>query len=349
MHRLRQAATRERRAPTFWWFGLLVVTGGSLVWMVHDHSRPGAILLGLLLVAAWGAPLVAFLSLSAPHRAKDASPAPGHGTYSEWMKQARLLGRVLLYHRDNPDLWRELHSTLQIANLDLRDTFRAHPLRDDLERVCQRVREGAIRDVKDWFWQEHRREVQDLQNGFEQALTEGMGEDERLTALQAAVEDAAAMMTRRCMPRMLERERIACALDCAWLAAQTANGHAESISPIKLAAALVVEWIDFSEPWQPALVLHRAVERIRGAQDLPVSAAAAMPPPTSASVVGMEKTSPAESSAGVPRKLRRVRVRVRTGRRHHRRHHSRGPSLVDIFLSFGQWVRYSIRAWMLYR
>ena len=47
---------------------------------------------------------------------------------------------------------------------------------------------------------------------------------------------------------------------------------------------------------------------------------------------------------------RRKRVRVRVGRRHRPRHHShRGPSILGIFLSFGQWIRYSVRSWMLYR
>ena len=335
MNRLRQAAARERRAPIYWWLLLMAGTGGALVWMVHAHSRSGALLLALLLAAAWGAPLVAFLSLASPRRATRPAPEPGHGSYSEWMRQARLLGRVLLYHEDNPALPSDLRRTFRAAREDLRDTFGAHPLRDDLERVCQRIREGAIRDLKDWFWRDYHFLVLDIQRDFEHALAEGLDEDERLIALQSAVEDASAMMTRRCMPRMLERERLICARDCAWLAAQASTGHAPSLSPIELAAALVVEWSDFSKPWQPARVLHRAVERmVRTEAPTPP----AEPPP-----------SEEGGSAPAPRKFRRVRVRVRKGHRHHRHHRSRGPSLGDVLLSFGQWVRYSVRAWLLYR
>ena len=48
-------------------------------------------------------------------------------------------------------------------------------------------------------------------------------------ALQAAVEKSAAMMTRNCMPRMLERERLACAMNCAWLAVQ-AGGSCRAVA-----------------------------------------------------------------------------------------------------------------------
>jgi hypothetical protein len=47
---------------------LMMATGGALVAMVHDHSRQGAILVAILLAAAWVAPLVALLSLMRPPR-----------------------------------------------------------------------------------------------------------------------------------------------------------------------------------------------------------------------------------------------------------------------------------------
>ncbi len=333
MNRLRHAAARERRAPMIWWFLLFLCTGGALVTVIFHHSPHGAIWLGVLLAVAWATPLVALISLSAPQRSTRDVPLPGHGSFSDWMHQTRLIGRVLLYHEANPDLMRALRPTFREAREDLRDTLGAHPLRDDLERVCQRVREGAIEKMKDWFWHEYGSRVRDIQRGYEQAKDEGLDEDERLVALQAAVEDAAALMTCRCMPRMLERERLICARDCAWLASQAANGNDPSLSPIELAGALVVEWTDFSEPWLPAQVFHRAVERMKIVLEVPtVDGEAAQDDPSGAS----------------PRKFRRVRVRVRKTRRHSH-HRSRGPTLVDIFLSFGQWVRYSVRAWLLYR
>ena len=316
-----------------WWFLLMLGTGGALVMMVFPHSSHGAILLGILLAMAWAAPLVVLISLSAPHRATREVPLPGHGSFSDWMHQARLIGRVLLYHEDNPDLMRALRPTFREAREDLRDTLKAHPLRDDLERVCQRMRGMAIGEMKDWFWREYGSRVRDIQRGYEQANDEGMDEDERLMALQAAVEDAAALRTCRCMPRMLERERLICARDCAWLAAQATNGNDPSLSPIELAGALVVEWTDFSEPWLPAQVFHRAVERMKKPPEAPAA----------------EGEAAQEDPSGPPhRKFRRVRVRVRKTRRHSH-HRSRGPTLVDIFLSFGQWVRFTVRAWLLYR
>jgi hypothetical protein len=334
MKQLRQAAARERRAPILWWLLLMIATGSLLVVMVYDHTRPGAILLGILLAAAWVAPLIALQSLATPRRAKHSAPAPGEGTYNEWMTQARLLGRVLLYYSENPNLPSELRCALHAAREDLHDTFKAHPLRDDLERVCQRVRDGALQETKEWFGREYRSDIRELANEYERAAVVGMDPDKRLLALQAAVEKAAVLMSQNCMPRMLERERLACAVDCAWLAVQAAVERTEPISPVDLAEMLVIQWSDFSEPWLPARSLRLALAQMER-----VSSAASAPAPVDGA---------AAVSSGNGKKYRRVRVRVR---RSHRRHTHRRPgtSLLDIILSFGQWVRYSVRAWMLYR
>ena len=340
MQQLRQAAARERRAPIYWWLLLMVATGGALVWMVHDHSRPGALFVAILLGAAWTAPLVALQSLAAPPRAKKPAPAPGTGSFADWLAQARMLGRVLLYYQDNPDLPPDLQREIRAARADLRDVLGAHPLRDDLERVCTRVRGGAIRTVKDWFAREYRRDIRELANEYEQAAAASMDADKRMVALRQAVEKSAAMMSRNCMPRMLERERLACAVDCAWLAVQGVVAGPEHVSPVDLVEVLVIEWSDFSEPWLPATALRRALARLDRADARP---APELPPP-------------AEPAGELPgdvvirngKRYRRVRVR-RKHRRHHRRFWNRGPSLADVFLSFGQWLRYSVRAWMLYR
>ena len=332
MDQLRQAAARERRAPIFWWLIVMAATGGALVVMVHDHSRPMAFFLGILLAAAWAAPLVALQSLAAPLRARKPAPAPGEGTYDDWKAQARRLGRVLLYYGDNPNLSPDVHRILREARADLRDTLRAHPLRDDLERVCHRVREGAIRSMKDWLSREYRHGIRELANEYEQAALAEIDADQRLLALQHAVEKAAAMMSRNCMPRMLERQRLTCATDCSWLAVQAAGERREPVSPVDLAEMLVIEWSDFSEPWQPARALRLALDRL-------------------ARPIAPESVSAPEDAPGniVIRNGKRYRrVRVRHKHRHHS-HRSRGPSLVDVFLSFGQWLRYSIRAWLLYR
>lgn len=331
MNQLRQAAARERQMPILWWFLIMLLAGGALVALVFRHSPAAAVLMALLLAAVWLAPLVALASLAAPRRAKKPAPEPGTGTFNEWLRQARQLGRVLLYYGDNPQLSPEIRQALHAARADLRDTLRAHPLRDDLERVCRRVREGAIAAVKDWFAWEYRADIRELANAYEQEVAAGMEENKRLLALQEAVEKAAAMMSRNCMPRMLERQRLACARDCAWLAVQAAVVHAGRVAPVDLAEMLVIEWSDFSEPWQPASALRRALAR------LALKAAAPVPPPP-----------PPEGDVVVRDGKRYRRVRVR---RKHRRLHSRyrGPSVWDILVSFGQWVRYSARSWLLYR
>ena len=333
MNRLRQAAARERRVPFLWWSLVFLAVGGKLALMAYGHSKPIGVLLAFLLAAAWLAPLVAFVSLAMPRRAKKPAPAPGEGTYDEWLKQARLLGRVLLYYEDNSQMPATIRRALHAAREDLRDTFRAHPLRDDLERVCGRIREGALKDAKNWFAREYRRDIRELANEYEQAALAGMDPDKRLVALQGAVSNAAALMSRKCMPRMLERERLSCAVDCAWLAVQAAVERPGQASPVDLAEMLVIEWSDFSEPWLPARALGRAMERLVS----PLAAAA-------------DSTAAAPEAAAVaPGTRRRVRVRVKKRRHHHRRVWNRGPSILDILLSFGQWLRYSVRAWMLYR
>ena len=332
MDQLQQAAKRERRAPIFWWLIVMAATGGALVVMVYDHSRLLAYFLGILLAAAWAAPLVAMQSLAAPPRAKKPAPEPGEGTYDDWKRQALLLGRVLLYFGDNPNLSPEVHRSLREARADLRDTLKAHPLRDDLERVCSRVRAGAIRDMKDWLSREYRHDIRELANEYEQAAA-GTDADQRLLALQRAVGKAAAMMSRNCMPRMLERQRLICATDCAWLAVQAAVERPGQVSPVDLAEMLVIEWSDFSEPWQPARALRLALDRLARRPDAPDP----VPAPDGADGHVVIRNG---------KRYRRVRVRHKHRRHSHR---SRGPSLVDVFLSFRQWLRYSIRAWMLYR
>ena len=332
MNQLRKAAALERRIPILWWLLLMMATGGMLVMMVFDHTPAGAILLGIMLVAAWAAPVMAFLSLAAPPRAKVPAPAPGEGTYAEWMKQARLLGRVLLYYEDNRCMPTELRRSLHAAREDLRDTFQAHPLRDDLERVCLRIREGALKEAKNWFGRDYRPDIRELANQYEAAAVLKMDPDQRLLALQAAVEKSSAMMTQNCMPRMLERERLACAMNCAWLAVQAACEKDIHVSPVDLAEMLVIEWSDFSEPWQPARALRHALARLKVA-----------PAETAPELV------PSDAPASRP-KLRRVRVRVRVGRSHRRHRHNRNrQSILDILRSFGQWVRYTVRSWALYR
>lgn len=345
MHRLREAAARERRFPILWWLFLMVLTGGMFFVVVYHTSPPAAWLVGVLLLAAWAAPILALQSMTPPRRPATPVPPPGLGSFSDWKKQARLIGRMIIYYEENRDIPQDLRRALGRAAHDLRDTLRSHPLRDDLERICSRVREETFQQMKDWLWRNNSRYVRTVQNHYAKALHGAASEDERLVLLQNAVEDAAAEMARQCMPRLLERERLMCARDCAWLATQTVGGMTGKISPIALAAALVVEWSDFSEPWQPARMLHRATARLDLTPAVAMESESSLSgEPASASAATGTQTEKFVIRNG--RRYRRVRVR-RSGRRRSRR--ARGPTLLNILLSFGQWVRYSVRSWMLYR
>lgn len=348
MNQLRQAAARERRAPIVWWTVMALLMGGGLYLLLRPYSPFFAGLLMILLAGAWAAPVLALVSLAAPRRATKPPPAPGQGSFAEWKHQTRLLGRVLLYYGDIPELPPEVQNLLRQAREDLRDTLRAHPLRDDLERVCGRIRNGALATVKDWLWQEFGPRIQDVVRETEQRRSEATDENERLLLLQKAVEKAAACMSRAAMPRMLERERLACAHDCAWLAATAVDHHHEPLAAIELAAKFVIGWSDFSEPWRPVCDSCGVVT------DLPRAPVAAESPPAAAA--SREAEAPAAVAAAAAsdtpivirngKRYRRVRVRRKITLRQHR---SGGPSVLDILFSFGQWVRYSVRSWLLYR
>ncbi|HAL92140.1 MAG TPA: hypothetical protein DCM68_03845 [Verrucomicrobia bacterium] len=352
MNHLRQTAARERRAPIYWWLMVMLATGTALVLMAHGHSRQAAAFLAVMLAAAWAAPLIALQSLASPRRAKAPPPGPGTGTFDDWKKQAHLLGRLLLYYGDNPDLPPEVRQALRAAREDLRDTLKAHPLRDDLERVCGRIRSGAVQQVKEWLWREHGPRVQEIVREYEHLVADGRDEDARILALQTAMETSAVLMTRCAMPRMLERERLACALDCAWLAATAAVQQASRLSPVELSAMLVIEWSDFSEPWRPGLAVRRVFGRLQPEPASEPARAIAAPPPEPESAPTEAPPSPVAPPAAadnmVIRNGKRYR-RVRVKRKRKRNRRNRGPSLVDVFISFGQWVRYSVRAWTLYR
>lgn len=348
MNQLRKAAARERRVPMFWWCGMALAMGGALFILIRPHSPTVAALAVILLAGAWAAPVLALVSLMAPRRASLPPPAPGQGGYAAWKRQVRLLGRVLLYYGDIPELPPDIRGLLRRAREDLHDTLRAHPLRDDLERVCGRIRTETLPAVKAWLWAEFGPRIRESAREAERHMEACADDNERLRLMQEAVENAAAQMTRYVMPRMLERERLACAHDCTWLAATAVAREGRRIPPIELAAMFVVVWSDFSEPWQPAEVIRRVFRRAGEAGGETAAAENA--------ASGSEAAETAAASGDGPdgaivvrngKRYRRVRVRRRSSRRNHRRH--LGPSALDILLSFGQWVRYSVRSWLLTR
>ncbi|NLB66529.1 MAG: hypothetical protein GX803_08670 [Lentisphaerae bacterium] len=364
---LRRAVVRERRAPMVWWFGMALLMGGALYLLIRSHSPPLAGALMILLAGGWFAPVLAIISLTAPKRAKSRPPAPGTGSYAEWKQQARLLGRVLLYYEDIPNLSFDMRRRLKEAREDLRDTLRAHPLRDDLERVCGRIRSKTLPAIKYWLWEEYRVFFEQSCRETEEFLAGTEDPNARMVLIQQAVENSATQMSRFVMPRLLERERIKCMHECSRLTATVVILHGRSIPVGELAAMLVIMWSDFSEPWEPGNVVQRIfadTERERKGRipDQPAESrdAPAPRPEPAATVAGKIPKETAKAAAAVAaredlpedvvirggKRYRRVRVRRKVKRRRVR--HA-GPGFGDILLSFGQWLRYSIRAWMLYR
>lgn len=347
MRALRKAAERERQVPLLWFALLLVLTGSSLVYLIYHQSPWAALLVGGLVLVGGLAPWAALHSLRPPRRPTKAPPPPGQGSFSDWLEQVHALGRLLLYYEDNPDLPAEIQAALRRGREDLRDTLRAHPLRDDLERLCQRLRSGPIEEVKSWFARTYHPDLRVIANEYEQAASRQLDENDRLQRLQDAVEKAADLMTHRCMPRMLENERLHCAQQCAWLAVQAAAVHLGRVSPVELSEMLVIEWCDFSMPWQPAAALQEAWRRLQVLTAVELVQPADPPAGSPAPALAAPDASPASAEGEIVirngRRYRRVRVR-----RRRRRNHSHNPSLVDLVLTFGQWLRYSVRAWWLY-
>jgi len=355
MKYLRNAAKRERRAPILWWFLMILTMGTMLCILIWPHSHDFSIFLAFLLAGTWFAPVMAFYSLSAPRRAKSPSPEPGKGSYSQWIKQARLLGRLLLYYDENKELSPETHKAIRAASQDLRDTLKAHPLSDDLERVCGRIRSSALQKAKEDFWQTTRPRVEELIHAMEEEIATSVDRDEVPVIRHRAMEDVAALMARHCMPRLLERERLACAVECSWLGTVAVYAVDGMSSPIQVAARLVIEWSDFSEPWRPAKMLRHVLKQmslsvpmVTEPDKMWISALELGEPVEADSPAALEAEPvtvavPIETPDAAP-KRRRVRVRVRRSR-----HQKRGLSILDILFSFGQWIRYAIRSWMLYR
>ena len=351
MKQLRQAAARERRLPVYWWLGLMVLTGGCLVAVVYRHWPHLAGLVAILLGGAWLAPVLAYYSLAMPRRPETTLPA-GRGSFAEWKHQVQLLGRLLLYYGDVPHLPLDMQQRLRDARNDLRDVLRAHPLRDDLERVADRVVQNAVIPMKIWQWAEFGPSIADLVHRYEAESAALADEDERALALQTWVQRSAAEMARNCMPRMLEYERLECMFACSTLAILAAQAHGNAIHPIELAAMFAVNWCDFTEPWLPALLPGRVINYHREHPDpwKPAPAASPAAPAAAEAILSAPASAGAPDLAGkwVIRNGKRYRrVRVRRKRRHARR--NGGPSLGHILLSFGQWVRYSIRAWISFR
>jgi hypothetical protein len=349
----RRAATRERLAFAGWWAALALVCGAGLVAFVWARWPTVGLFSAVVLAGAWLGPVLAWASLRAPHRNDAPWPAPGAG-YDAWRRQANALGRMLLYHQDDPALPKNVRQELREAHRGLRSVLRAHPLADDLERECARLRDGPIRLMKKTAWLSVWPTVKDLEREWFDSSSSHTGAA-RQHLLHELVGAAAAAATEGVLPRLLARERWECVELCTDYSLQLAAAPGRPlVSPIALSAALSIEWSDFSIPFDPEAARATLVAFLADA-GVPVPPAVA--PSVASAPAPAAPSPPAAEPAPAPapaKHYRRVRVRVRHEHHHHRSLLRRlvGPPLDSVrrgFGSFFQWLRYWFRAWWLYR
>ena len=344
----RRAATRERLAFAGWWAALALMCGAGLVAFVWARWPTIGLFAAVALAGAWLGPVLAWASLRAPRRNDAPWPAPG-AAYDAWRRQANALGRLLLYHQEDPALPQTVRRELLQAHRDLRRVLRARPSGDDLERECTRLRDGPVRLAKKTAWLAVWPTVKDLEAAWRESTATHTGAD-RHHLLHELVGAAAAAATEGSLPRLLARERWECVELCTDYALQLAAAPGRPlVSPIALAAALAIEWADFSIPFDPETPRATLVAfLVEAGETLPPRAFEAPPPPPS------EPAEPPAPPSPSQKHYRRVRVRVRHERHHHR---SLLRRLVDEPLSsvrrgcfsFAQWIRYALRSWFLYR
>ncbi|MBR3583625.1 MAG: hypothetical protein IKO01_09335 [Kiritimatiellae bacterium] len=338
----RRAATRERLAFAGWWAGLSLACGAGLVGFVWARWPTLGLFAAVALGGAWLGPILAWASLRAPRRNETPWPAPGAGA-DAWRHQANALGRMLLYHQDDPALPKNVRKELVQAHRDLRRVLRAKPSAEDLERECARLWDGPVRLAKRTAWLAVWPAVKDLETAWREGRATHAG-GTRHHLLHELVGAAAATASEGVLPRLLARERWECVEQATDYALQLAGVPGWTpVSPIALAAVLAIEWSDFAIPFDPepararlaAILAAEAPEATAPAPAIPVQPAEEVPPPP-------------------PKHYRRVRVRVRHEGHHHRSLLRRlfGEPLESVrrgCFSFVQWLRYALRSWMLYR
>lgn len=370
------AATRERNVLPAWWLGLSLVLGGILIWKFAAAMGTSMIVFAAIVLAGVAfAPWAARRSLTMPRRAAEPAPAPGEGTYDQWRRQCKWIGSFLIYELDNPNLSPEGRAAMRAACGEMRGVLKAHPLSDDLERLCLQMRRDGVEKGKEDLWQAMQPGIQECRNWMEEQMAEVDSIDQRMEFLREVIGGTVATLSRIVLPRLLEEERVLCMTDCVWLATYALHSVDTTAMPVELSAALVLEWSDLSQPWTPASALDRALERLN--QPAAVFPSSLAPVAATAPAAAAPRTIPPESSSPPPpapvapapaaepdaaadstgngehitiiNGKRYRRVRVRKYKRSHRRKKSH-VMLMDarsILLSFGQWIRYSVRSWWM--
>lgn len=365
-------AAREQCGALLWWAALWLVQAAVLLALVHARWPQHAAFAAILQLAALLAPLAARWSLLPPRRAKR-PPPPGNAPYADWIVPVRMVGRFLLYQEHNPNLSPETLSSIRAAGADLRETLRHHPLSDDLERAHDKIRSGPLLLWKTDCWTRCLPEADALAARFA-ALSPGTLDPyfSRFNALWAV----ARLAIHHCMPDLLEQETYKAqnaTVHLALLARQL--GVLPHVPLHRLAVLCAIEWCDFSLPWVPSDVIARiqalpfpdeATDASTPAPPLPDP-----PPPPPVEIPPPPTPSPADTPPAPDATINGIPPREGRHHRHHRhsrsrpadpippRHHRHRSRLTpdtreirhirNIFLTFAQRIRYTLRAWFLYR
>lgn len=371
----RRAARRERLAFTGWWAALAFACGAAVTGFVWLRSPTAGLFAAIVLAGAWLGPILAWASLRAPRRNDEPWPDAGAG-YGAWRRQAHAIGRMLLYHQGDPALPRNVQRELLEAHRELRAFLRTHPRGDDLERECTRIRGGAMRLARKTAWLCVWPQVKDLEARWRESAADGsLASAARQHLLHELVGAAAAAASEGVLPRLLARERWECVELSTDYALQLAAAPGRPLlSPIALAAALAIDWSDFSLPLAPETT-RANIAAFFADNGIPLPVAPAVPdapaapgtppgPPVAPEVVApvpdvpaptpAPASTPAPAPTPAPKRYRRVRVKVRHERHRHRSLPQRlfGEPIVSVrrgIASFAQWLHYALRAWWMYR
>lgn len=331
---LYREAERERWAPGIWWLGVAVIEGIVLTWLLSTSVVEGAVVFAVCLTIILLAPIWSLFSSAGPKRVKEL-PAPD-ASYDEWYAYAKLFGKLLLFFESNPNLDAEMRKNLKSAHADLRDTLRAHPLRDDLIRVVNRIQNGPLTILWWYLWKANRDMIRTLSLDYEAANQNTADMQRSLGLFRKTTMAVASNMTQYCLPQLLARERLKCASECMRVALIMSPRY-PNVSPIVITGLLVLEWINFSIPWDQKAVEKRVGDKIHD-------------PNTQ-----VEELSAEEAAPSAPADKDEIPLHRHSGHRKRRRRRSRHSKRhwknwvpVRAARTFGNRVHYRLKAWWLY-
>ncbi|MBR6021250.1 MAG: hypothetical protein IK066_02385, partial [Kiritimatiellae bacterium] len=335
----------ERWAPRVWWAALALGTGFALGWWWGERAgwgRLGWAGAGLWGVA-WMAPWLAVASCRG-RRGEAERPEEGGGSTEDWLEYGEELLKRLAWAETVCRGAAETSGRVENARKGLKRALKKG-VREAraLENACAEAEKEGLDAFQAWLWAE----AEGVSGELADEYTREGGADggRRFERLSEAMADAASTVVRRVAPMMLAEEQLEGVRECVGLAWAGAGEATDDGRMIALAAALAMEWGDWGVPWEPWGALERAGERAGVIHNSQCTM-------QNGEERGREEDG---TEAGGPPALRqgkrRVRVKVwRKGRRKKRGGLGRElRRMGEIFVAFGQRMRYFLTAWWLYR